>query len=304
MRRKRSNTIEAHTVEDYVRMSVEDSLRPSCRQFSGLSSSFCSSLPNDNVNNFAAKNFRPNSRETKSVVDKGDTNANYWDDVDLQVEPFSEEKSFCDDDTAVYSNKSRFEDDMLNMIKEKSNSECMTVKQIKVMVIGTKDTGRHTLIDSMFEKKNIEQFKMRNALDLMIKRQTKKDRMEIFKFWIKDANQNNFDQLIKVHYKTIKLYIFIYKTTDQKSFDCLQAAIEQAKAEVPPENFVGILIGHIRHPQGFIANLMSPKKKKREVDFAKGEELKKKYSLAKFFETNLSSNNLKKELLEFLIARS
>lgn len=302
MRRKRSNTIEAHTIEDYVRISVEDSLKPTPRQASRLCSSFSSPLLNDVIPDSFVKTPPPShGKETASSAEYGDSQGNYWSDIDFQVEPFSEGRSFCEDDTAICTSKSRSEDDLLNMVKEKSNSEAMSMKQIKVMVIGAKNTGRHTLIDSAFDKRKIEQFKMRNALDLMIRKQKRKEGMNVFKFWIKDANQNNFDQLIKVHYKTTKIYIFVYKTTDKTSFECLHSAIEQAKAEA--ENFVGILIGHIRHPQGIIASLFSSKKKKREVDFSQGEGLMKKYGLAKFFETNLSSNSLKKELLDFLTAQ-
>jgi len=294
MRRKRSTTIEANSYEEFLQLSgVPDNNPTSPSELPDPSNStplYPETQPNSEPVNTYKQVFKPQIQRS----------ASYWDDVELAPSSSPDGRSFCEDDTTFCSARSKSED----LILVKGNLEAtLPVKYRKVMVIGGKQTGRHTLIDSLFEKTGKENSKMRSALDLMIKKHQKDEQVNVFKFWIKDADCQEFEQLFRVHYKNIKLFVFIYKTTDRKTFEGLQAAIEKARAEVPPEHFSGILIGNIRHQPSFFANLFGLKKRKREVSIEEGEALRKRYGLSAFVETKLESSSWKKDVLNFLLAQ-
>jgi len=285
MRRKRSTTIEANSYEEFLQLSgVPDnnSTPPPELPTPLYPETQSESQP---VNTYKEV-FKPQIQRRGS----------YWDDVELAPSSSPDGRSFCEDDTTFCSSRSKSED--LILVKG-----TLPVKHRKVMVVGGKQTGRHTLIDSLFEKNKKENSKMRSALDLMIKKHEKDDHVNVFKFWIKDADCQEFEQLFRVHYKNIKTFVFIYKTTDRKTFEGLQAAIEKARAEVPAEHFSGILIGNIRHQPSFFANLFGLKKRKREVSVEEGQGLCKKYGLSAFVETKLESSNWKKDVLNFLLSQ-
>jgi len=290
MRRRRSNTIEAESYDEFLRISFGRESQP--QELVKPYTHETGTLEYESEN---SQNQAPNANTRR--------NGNYWEDVDYQVGSFADGKSFCENDSTFYSQRSKSDENpALNLLK--SQEENINTKHKKIMVIGGKQTGRHTLIDSLFEKNGKDNLKPRNCLDLMIKKHQRNEEQNVFKFWIKDAEMHNFDQIIKIHYKAIKFYIFIYKTTDRKSFECLETAIEKARAEVPAANFFGILVGNARHSQSFFANLFGPKKKKREVNSEEGEKLRQKYGLSHFIEANLSTDNWKKEILDFLLSEN
>lgn len=299
MRRKRSTTIEANSYEEFMQLSCvndNDPIRsPELSDPSQSTPFYPESQPEPE-----SQSSNPNKQANKPQIQRSQS---YWDDVELQVSTSPDGRSFCEDDSTFCSMRSRSEDDK-RLALMGGKLEAVTMKYRKVMVIGGKQTGRHTLIDSLFEKNSKENSKMRSALDLMIKKHQKDEEVNVFKFWIKDADCHDFEQLFRVHYKNIKVFVFIYKTTDRKSFECLQAAIEKARAEVPPEHFSGILIGNIRHQPSFFANLFGLKKRKREVSVEEGEEMSKRYGLTGFVETKLDSTSWKKDVLNFLLPSS
>jgi len=294
MRRGRSNTIEAGSYEEFLRISFGEEPQSSKHQH------VKPPLHQTEINQYISE-FENKDVQHQNIGSNLKKIGTYWEDIDFQAGSSPDGKSFCEDDTTFYSQRSKSDENPTTDLM-KGKEDIVNTKHKKVMVIGGKQTGRHTLIDSLFEKNSKDDLKMRNCLDLMIKKHQKNEEKNVFKFWIKDAEMHNFDQLIKIHYKAIKFYIFIYKTTDRKSFECLETAIEKARAEVPAENFFGILVGNARHSQSFFANLFGPKKKKREVNSEEGEKLRQKYGLSRFIEANLSTDNWKKEILEFLLS--
>ena len=203
MRRKRSTTIEANSYEEFLQLSgVNDN--PIQHPESAGTSNSTPLYPE-----VQPESEEPTNKEVSKPQIQIPTQrkGSYWDDVELGSSP--DGRSFCEDDSTFCSVRSKSED--LVLVKG-------TMKYRKVMVIGGKQTGRHTLIDSLFEKNGKENSKMRSALDLMIKKHQSEEQVNVFKFWIKDADCQEFEQLFRVHYKNIKVFVFIYKTTDRKTF--------------------------------------------------------------------------------------
>jgi len=145
----------------------------------------------------------------------------------------------------------------------------------KVMIVGSMGTGRHTIIDSLFKEESKEKKgepKLRNALDLLIRSRKEKGEVERFKFWIRDPSYQKFDPLIKVYYKSIDYYVFLYKACDKESLEAVEKAIQEVLNEVPETRFKGVLIG----------NSFGKTNDEKEIMTQEGEKIKEKYKLERF----------------------
>jgi len=168
-------------------------------------------------------------------------------------------------------------------------------KIYKVMIVGSTGTGRHSLINSAFRENAGSEKKIRNPFDLVIKHQEQDGCLNTFKFWLRDPSDKKMESLIKIYYKSINLYIFVYKVEDYRSFELLDKTIEQIKTEVSEGKFQGLLIGTISNGN-FNVN-------ERKVTHEEGSKLKAKHKLSQFVELKHSSPNIEKALFEFIVAQ-
>jgi len=164
----------------------------------------------------------------------------------------------------------------------------------KFMVIGLSGTGRHTLVNSIFDSQGKEgQCSLRQTMDLIIKTRKDDDCETKYQFWMRALNNNRFDGLIKVYYRNASVFLFVYSVTNRESFEKLNEAIEAVLKEIPKEKFVGILLGN-----------KSDLEKQRKVTFEEGKLLKDKYNLSLFLETNKENRDSKEKVFSFLHNRA
>lgn len=160
-------------------------------------------------------------------------------------------------------------------------------KNYKIMVVGGRRAGKHTLVNSIFpESKKEDQLleNSENCLDLIIKRKEDHYTCKKYQFWIRELFNDRYDSLIKIYYKSIQLFVFVYSLDDRESFTQVDEAIKSISSELTSNKFVGILIGNKND-------------KLREVQYDEGLDLKNKYNLSWFVETNMYIESLTPQVL-------
>jgi len=84
----------------------------------------------------------------------------------------------------------------------------------------------------------------------------------------------------------VKIFVFVYSVTDRESLEGLPRAIVKAKEQVGSDNFIGLLIGN-----------KSDLNDQRVISYEEGLDLKSRYNLKYFYETN---NIIEKESRQFI----
>jgi GTPase SAR1 family protein len=163
--------------------------------------------------------------------------------------------------------------EMDSMLEEKSKIEY----HLKTMMIGSRNTGKHSLINASFHDSQKEDQVLedsQNCFDLIIKRKEDITSMKKYHFWIQELVDNRYDTYIKLYYPAVQCFIFVYSVDDHKSFEDIEKSIAMLKTEIPHQKFRGILIANKND------------KLNREVTYEEGLELKQKHGLSWFVETN------------------
>jgi len=302
--RRRSNTLYADTVEEYTFKALNISNQsygptiPMKRSNSKkkLNASLLLPLLLTEDKPQAVKDSLKIEFESpeSTLSNHEDKKSNYWSDFDFKER---ESPEIC-----CSSIDSKFS---LDLEKHEENS-CVTVstedtlcsspesalKTVtrKFMVIGLSGSGRHSLVNSIFDSKGKEgQSSIRQTMDLIIKTRKEEDCETKYQFWMRALNTNRFDGLIKVYYRNASVFLFVYSVANRESFEALNEAIEAVLKEVPREKFVGILLGN-----------KSDLEKQRKVNFAEGKLLKEKYNLSIFLETHKEDRKSKEKVFSFL----
>lgn len=274
--RRRSQTIEADSYEEFLRLSQVPIIGCRHRARKAAPESFLLSQTLLRRSSHLPQKLANIRKKSKEFNKMASSMANHWDDIDFDSQTTS---------TATISTKSIISAHQGPMDTEFQAGEVedqmraeQSVNQVKVMVIGAKGVGRHTFVNTLFGSNGGEQdHSIRTTLDLVVKKNETENSVNIFKFWIKDASSQEFEHLVNAYYKTIELYIFIYQTDDRKSFECLGQAIKKAQDQAKGGRFIGLLIGGASNVlNGF----------QREVQYQEGEELREKFGLCNFLEMN------------------
>lgn len=248
MRRRRSNTIYAESIEEYKKVLVgggHEAMESTQQKSPKTQRRSKSSTSNDDL--WLEFDFN-----RKRDVPEGLTSGEAVESTD-----FSNNNSLgTTDDT---SNPTPTKKDLI-------------VK--KIMVIGLRGAGKHFLVNSAFhseEEKDITPLKQ--TMDFILKTEDDSLHRKKYHFWIRELNEHKFDSLVKMYYKFISLFIFVYSVTDRSSFEELEEAIEAVRKEVPRERFNGVILAN-----------KSDLKKKRDVSHAEGIALKEKMKLSLFID--------------------
>jgi GTPase SAR1 family protein len=160
----------------------------------------------------------------------------------------------------------------------------------KIMVIGSRGAGKHQTLNSAFQSQDGKDLvPLQQTMDFILKTEEEGSIQTKYHFWIRELNDHKFDSVIKVYYRTISMFIFMYSVTDRSSFEALEEAIEAVRKEVPKEKFVGVLIAN-KGDEGRI----------REVSHAEEISLKEKFNLTHFIDASNDEVMLRQNLLEVL----
>jgi len=160
----------------------------------------------------------------------------------------------------------------------------------KIMVIGQKGSGKHFIVNSAFHSEDSQNsLSIQQTMDFMLKTEAEGSLETKYHFWIRSLNEHKFDTLIKVYYKIISVFVFVYSTADRSSFEALDEAIESVRKEVSREKFVGVLLANTNE------NEMA-----QVVSHADGLALKEKFNLEFFMDSSEGEGNVREKLLEVL----
>lgn len=294
--RKRSQTIQADTYEEYLELSIAHSIQIDNHNATTPQSPYCYYAYPPERND---RQFSPTLMENDEDCFLGshepenftycETKGEYCDELRT---PSTEN---TDSDSRILSYGSMTDGENWPMVSSelKSLVNVERTRMYKAMIVGQAGVGRHRLLNAGFGNTH-EEGKLRNTFDLVIKHQNQGGCANTYKFWLRDPSDEKIEPLIKVYYKSINLYIFIYRIDDRKSFECLDKAIGKVRKEVSGENFKGLLI----------ANCSNGRAEERKVSHEEGVELKQKYKLSQFLETKYSSEALEKVLFDFIDSRN
>jgi len=292
--RKRSQTIQADTYDEYLEMSIAQapdlSQKVLKNDFALLESPYCE--PPE----FMKSQQRSNSNIHNVSLSEEDLKVTYFYFDDNQNDVHDENTSFSTRGSSrnLSGTSGSLESDFFSPCLSPTLSldlKTQASRVYKAMIVGLTGTGRHSLVNKVFQDKKHDQGKkIRNPFDLVIKNQEKDDVSNTFKFWLRDPSDEKIEPLINVYYKSIDCYIFIYKTDNLHSFECLDRAVAKIKKAVLPGKFRGLLIG----------NTSNQNSSQRKVSFEDGLNFKNKYSLSEFVEIHSSSQDLNHVLLDFI----
>jgi len=267
--RKRSNTIHAKTIEEFN--SAAD-LQNSPKNVP------CFPLQRAK----SSRNF--GSLSYVSLQSPSAKSDNAWEDFEYTA---------CNENfyTRKGSSRNSLETDTTENPDETLLEVNKTLVVKKIMVIGQRGAGKHFLVNSAFHSEdNQNSFSVTQTMDFMLKTEADDLLERKYHFWIRELNEHKFDALVKVYYKIISVFVFVYSTSDRNSFEALNEAIESVSKEVPKEKFVGVLLANSSENNG----------EHHEVSHAEGIALKEKHNLAFFLDSNEGEAIIKQQLLQAL----
>ena len=296
MRRARSETIEAANFSELLKLSQIPKAASRSRARKSLPAGCLYPQSSSHKSCVISENPYPIQKKSKEVSKPSSTTAEYWDDMDFNSQEAKSETSTATasrSNISVHKSSLESENDAHSASDDDENEP--KVDQQQMMIIGAKGSGRHMLVDGLLNVKTEESQKhgIRTSFDLIVKKEQSKDQesVNLYKFWIKDAERHGFDYLFKTYYKSVGIYVFVYQVADRNSFQCLDRAISQAKQERNGEKFIGVLIGGKKGNED---------DSERVVTREEGEALKEKYGLLKFSEQDFESEEEKISLVDIM----
>jgi len=275
--RRRSNTILADSVEEYVEKASKEQME----------------LPH-----------KPPLQEPKKSPQKRPVPSRrrrFGKALSLLMDAIPEVEDFADYDSdnetesdATSSSQNRspatfpllFATESSTSVEESSTSYSEVSQVHKIMVTGAHETGRHTLIETLFGRDLTQSTTDSESINSITRsRKLSETAQEDFTFWIR----NPLEQEDHINVRSIQKHIFVYNITESSTFLWLDTIIADTIKKVGKENFEGFLVG-----------TFSDQETEREISFEDGLKLKKKYNLKEFTETNKYDVTLKFKFLKFL----
>jgi len=166
-------------------------------------------------------------------------------------------------------------DDILGAIDDDVEREYF----MRCVVIGGENTGKHSLVNANFSEELV-QAPHKNGADLLLKTAVRSRTTKKYHFWVRSLSDNDTatkEAIWSAYYKTANTFVFVYDTTDKKSFEALEKAVRNVLQVVPQDKFFGALVG-----------TKNDLYTQREVDYDAVVDFKRKYNFSHFIETNSS----------------
>lgn len=165
----------------------------------------------------------------------------------------------------------------------------------RVMVVGLENIGKRLLINNVFDcgENLTEDEENPRIMDLLTK--TEEDleyKVPVrYQFWMRNLKADEglnkrFEDQIKVYYKNVSLFIFVYKISDKSSFEAVERSVQTISKQVGSEKFMAVLLG------------VDDLKQERKISYFDGISLQEKYPFTFFIETNVKDVGLKDKLLQ------
>jgi GTPase SAR1 family protein len=290
MRRKRSCAFHAETQEEYLKIAKENQFEenfyynlPAGKQSGLRSQNNKFDISRESEDGFEYER----SREMEGSFEYDDpirqSEELDLDDFDSQRPVLKNSPSACmldlyEDSAAV---EEMFETEPAQILREYT---------YKYMLIGGLHVGKHALINSQFpDSSDLDSTPLMTRLDLLIRKTETPTVKTSFEFWIKELFNDSYERLIELYYKKCSVFVFVYDLTSYESFEKLEKEITKIRDCVGAEKFVGVLIA-----------TRSDEIDKRTVKYEEGLDLKAKYGLSHFSETNMFIEKETQQLLKKL----
>jgi len=157
---------------------------------------------------------------------------------------------------------------------------------LRCVVLGSENTGKHTLISSNTLEEPVEHSK--TGADFIAKKTVTFKTTKKYHFWVRTLGDNSVtkEAVWKTYYKWANAFVFVYDINNKESFEALQKAVESVLEVVPRDKFFGVLVGNKNelHTQ-------------RAVSYDEAVDFKLRYSFSHFIET---CNAIEKEMPQIL----
>lgn len=149
---------------------------------------------------------------------------------------------------------------------------------MRCVMIGAKGTGKHELVSTMFAKDNSDLPHQTTGVNFVAKTSHNHQTTRKYHFWLNTLGEDDTvtkKVIWKTYYKYANAFVFVYDTTDKKSFEALEAAVKSVLEVVPQEQFTAILVG-----------TKTDLDQQREVPYDEINNFRLKYNFKYFVETN------------------
>lgn len=145
---------------------------------------------------------------------------------------------------------------------------------MRCVVLGSENTGKHTLIGSNIAENLEEQPK--TGANFLAKTAVSYKTTKKYHFWIRTLGDDSATKEIvwKTYYNWATAFVFVYDITNKESFEALKKAVASVLEVVPREKFFGVLVGNKNELQG-----------QRQVSYDEAVDFKLQYNFNHFIET-------------------
>jgi hypothetical protein len=127
-------------------------------------------------------------------------------------------------------------------------------KCFKSMIIGIKGVGKHTFIDTLFNKDQNENIVAKQSFNFLSKTVETTEMIKRYKFWIKDTlkKDDKLSHLFNLYYKNVSTFIMIFNPNDKGSLESIEEELKLIFRTVSKEEFNGILVSNSK--RGLVSN--------------------------------------------------
>jgi len=159
----------------------------------------------------------------------------------------------------------------------------------RCVMIGARRTGKHELIKANFLNDKNEVPHTNTGVNFVNKSKTNFSTIRKYHFWVNTLGEE--DSMVKktvwkTYYKYATAFVFVYDTTNKKSFEALEKAVQSVLEVVPQEQFFGILLG-----------TKNDINEQREVDCEDINNFRQKYNFSYYVETNSTQERENSQLI-------
>jgi hypothetical protein len=305
--RRRSNTIYAENLEEYLD-TAKVSTSYKCSPFH-ISRKPPTKKPKEDFDPFGCDLFSDGPKapvKSKHPVkkvsgprDNSNEGALEWSDFDFNREDKNGGKMTEDGDmprtssitlsenTAAETDES---DDDEGFVQGMENSILR-----RVMVVGLENIGKRQLINNLFDCGAILSEENERIMDLLTKTEEDSEfKIPVrYQFWFRNLKSDEelnqkFEDQVRVYYKNVSLFIFVYSVADKNSYECAERAAMAISQQVQSEKFTAVLLG------------TDDLKKPRSISYFEGISLQERHHFTFFIETNVKDTSLKEKLVQVM----
>ncbi len=168
----------------------------------------------------------------------------------------------------------------LSTLEDDSTEDAKTSRLFRGMVVGASGTGRHSLVNAICPEEN-NGAQRKQEFDLIVRKLETESEIKRLNFWVRETKpEQRYDSLVKMYYKTCRVFFLVYNTHDKNTFEVLNNEIELIRSANVGKELLFVLIGNKRAGR------------KPKVSYNEALEFKKNSNIKLFLEVDLSQEKL------------